>query len=109
MAGLAKLPKAMREKTKRQNRDYSRKKVREYRLRKNGLSEKTIHHVAANEETENLKGSYKTPSALSKALEKVKRALPSTPTKKKQVVAKLLQSFHTNEIQEMAANKTIEH
>lgn len=51
MAGLAKLPKAMREKTKRQNRDYSRKKVPEYRLRKNGLSEKTIHHVAANEET----------------------------------------------------------
>lgn len=46
---------------------------------------------------------------MSKALAKVKRALPSTPTKKKQVVAKLLQSFHTNEIQEMAASKKIEH
>lgn len=40
---------------------------------------------------------YKTKSALSKALSKVRRALPATTTKKKELVSKLLHTFSADE------------
>lgn len=57
-----------------------RERVRLHRLRKkNSLSKQAV----ASEEV------YKTPQALGKAIGKVKRALPSSPRKRKAVIAKL--------------------
>ena len=51
---------------------------------------------------------YKTKSALSKALSKVKRALPATTTKKKELVSKLLHSFSADEQAEIISGMPAE-
>lgn len=94
--GLLSLPKAIREKSLRLKRAYSRRKMAEYRKRKNrkeNTDPETEIQVSPSRLTTDSKDSYKTPSALSKAVAKVKRAMPSTSTKKKQVIAKILHSF----------------
>lgn len=95
--GLEQLPKAVREKTKRLNREYCRKKVAEYRRRKKGFSvETTANNVPSSTRPSKPESAYNTPSALSKAFAKVKRALPSTAAKKREVVDKLSRTFGTN-------------
>lgn len=106
-SGLEQLPKAVREKTKRLNRAYSRKKAAEYRQRKKGLTA-GIANVTPSTAPSKSEESYKTSSALTKAVAKVKRALPSTSAKKKEVVAKLLLSFDVKDRQEIVSNKAIE-
>lgn len=106
--GLLSLPKAEREKTLRLQRAYSRKKMEAYRQRKNrkenAVSE-TTQVSSRRQSTTILKESYNTTSALSKAVAKVKRALPSTSTKKKQVLAKLLHSFDESDVKEIVTNE----
>lgn len=105
--GLEQLPKAVREKTKRLNRAYSRKKQAEYRRRKNGsLAQPTA--ASPNVVPSKSGDGYKTASALSKALSKVKRALPATSTKKKELVSKLLHSFNADEQAEIIQGKLTE-
>lgn len=105
--GLELLPKAVREKTKRLNRAYNRKKVAECRQRKKiananpdtRLSEST--HSKQTVESHTNSGPYKTDSALSKAAAKLKRALPSTSEKKVAVVRKFLRCFSETEYQQI--------
>lgn len=96
--GLELMPKAVREKTKRLKRDYNRKKAAKYRLRKRNEkigapSPKKEHSPPSETVTTNSIEPYKTASAVSKAVAKLKRALPSSPAKKKVVLKKLLQSL----------------
>ncbi|XP_037025686.1 uncharacterized protein LOC119077393 [Bradysia coprophila] len=102
--GLDKLPKAEREKVKRVNRTYMRKKVAEYRQRKKGLPvEKTgTSSNASNLSEGQSEAGYKTTSALHKAVAKLKRALPSTSGKKKEAVSKLLLTFDENDQSDIA-------
>lgn len=108
-AGLEKLPKAVREQTKRVNRAYNRKKVSEYRQRKKGAAVETTA-VASNSSPSISDEGYKTTSALDKAVAKMKRAAPSTAVKKKQAISKLLKSMNPKDLEEIvqvATGKTI--
>lgn len=102
--GLKELPKAEQEKTKRLNRSYSRKKQAEYRQRKKGLLAKS-ENVPPNALPGKTETGYKTASARSKAFSKLKRALPSTSAKKKELVSKLLRSFDPDERMEIVHGK----
>lgn len=106
--GLLNLPKAVREKSLRLKRAYSRRKMSEYRQRKNlkeNIVPPTTTEVLPSRSKAVIQESYNTASALSKAVAKVKRALPSTSAKKKQVIAKLLHSFDEEEKKEIITNK----
>lgn len=111
--GLEQLPKAVREKTKRLNRAYNRKKVSECRQRKKNAmassepkaqpsratySEQTVG-------THSVVGPYNTDSALSKAAAKLKRALPSTSEKKVAAVRKFLRCFKEDEYQQIVCDE----
>lgn len=52
------------------------------------------------------KNGYRTSSALTKAVAKAKKALPSTPIKRKAVVMKLLHSFDENDKRQIIKNDT---
>ncbi|KAJ6639710.1 hypothetical protein Bhyg_12457 [Pseudolycoriella hygida] len=97
-AGFVTLPRHDQMRIKRLNREYNRKKVTEHRQRKrqqhstNAVVSATDNSVPKDIDD----GSYKTKSALAKAVAKVKRALPSTVPKQKQVVLKILKSFGPN-------------
>lgn len=120
--GLELLPKAVKEKTKRLNNAYMRKKHAEYRQRKKGLSTETtssssLPSISSNSLPSTSSSSlpstssssltttssnsfpsapetgYKTPSALYKAVGKLQRAMPSTTVKRKEAVSKLLNTF----------------
>lgn len=106
--GLQQLPKAEREKIKRLNREYSRKKMAECRRRKKGLSAEIVVQSTAKTSPNTSENGYKTASALSKAFTKLKRALPSAPAKKKQLATKLLRTFNDTDQQEIVANKSTE-
>lgn len=108
--GLTSLPKYVREKTKRLNREYNRKKTAEYRQRKKeskGFLVDTTNHLplvnrkAQSDKMQPEDGSFKTPSALQKAATKIKRSLPSTLPKKKQALTKVLKTFKPEDIQDM--------
>lgn len=106
--GLEALPKNVREKTQRLQRKYNRRKVAEHRQRKKeekGVLVEITNHVSSVV-IQPEEGSYKTTSALNKAVAKLKLALPSTSQKKKQAVAKLLKSFDPIDVQDMVAINT---
>lgn len=103
-AGVEAFPKRERERIKRQNRNYIRKKVAECRQRKKPESAVRAITTSNVSSIANIEGSYKTASALAKAVAKVKRALPSTAQKKKQVVAKILKSFNSNDLEDVITN-----
>lgn len=107
-AGMELLPKAEREKLKRLNRTYMRKKNAEHRQRKKAApapapGDTTTNVTSTSSESETRAG-YNTKSALDKAVAKVKRALPSTTTKKKEVVSKLLLTFGEDDRSDIIAN-----
>lgn len=109
--GLEQLPKGVRERTKKLNRDYSRKKMAEYRQRKKGQLVEVKDNVSPS--TSKATSSkpeivYKTASVESKAYTKLKRALPSTTAKKKVLVKKLLRKFGDNDRQEIVEDKLVE-
>lgn len=110
--GLNALPKRERERTKRLNREYNRKKTAEYRCRKKkqeGILVDATNHLPSVKHTtrsDPITDGYKTESALNKATAKIKRSLPSNSTKTKQAVSKLLKSFDAKDIQEMIAPHT---
>lgn len=106
--GLEQLPKAEREKTKRLNRAYSRKKMAEYRQRKKGLLQQAKDKISPSTAPTETEKAYKTASAMSKALKKLKRALPSTTAKKKVLVSKLLKTFDDKDRLEIVENKFVE-
>lgn len=111
--GLDALPKNVREKTKQLNRAYTQKKVAEFRRRKkceNGLSVKEVkvNDQFSSSQAVQKEGSFKTTSALSKAVAKTKRSLPSTSEKKKAVVRKILNSFDANDREDIVSNNTAE-
>lgn len=103
--GLELLPKAVREKTKRLNRAYNRKKVAECRQRKKNAIASTDPEAQLRQPTHSKQtvgphiktGPYKTDSAMSKAAAKLKRALPSTSEKKVAAVRKFLRCFNETE------------
>lgn len=105
--GLELLPKAVRERTKRVHRSYSRKKVAEYRQRKKGLLVDVTNNVSPSVVPDKPEKAYRTAGALSKALAKLKRALPSTSAKKKEVLSKLLRTFDDKERMEIVENKPV--
>ncbi len=49
----------------------------------------------------NIRHSYKTPSALSKAISKAKKSLPTSPSRRKVVASGMLRSFREDEQQEI--------
>ncbi|KAJ6639290.1 hypothetical protein Bhyg_12033 [Pseudolycoriella hygida] len=106
-AGFKAFPKHVRARTERLIREYNRKKVAEHRQRKRQQLGLEVVPTASNESSvETVKtddGLYKTKSALAKAVAKVKRALPSTVPKKKQVVLKILKSFGPNGLEDATA------
>ncbi len=106
--GLEQLPKAVREKTKRLHRAYSRKKMAESRQRKKGLLVEVTNNVSSSTDQTKPEMGYKTASARSKALAKVKRALPSSSAKKKELVSKLLRTFNDKDRLEIVENKSTE-
>lgn len=108
--GLEELPKAVRERTKRVHRAYSRKKTAEYRQRKKGLLVDVTNNVSPASPIvvpNKPEKAYKTASALSKALAKLKRALPSTTPKKKEVISKLLRTFDDKDRMEIVEDKPV--
>lgn len=68
-----------------------------------GLSDtdRIVNNAPQIQSIRTLDGPYKTTSALSKAVAKVKRALPSSSEKKKAVVKKLLGSFDMKDHQDI--------
>ncbi len=112
--GLELLPKAIREKTKRLNRAYNRKKVAECRQRKKNSSVSSEPNAQISQPTHSKQtdgphtntGPYKTDSAMSKAAAKLKRALPSTSEKKVAAVRKLLRCFNETEYQQIVCVET---
>lgn len=56
----------------------------------------------------NFQHTYKTQSALSKAVAKTKKSLPSSPSKRKAVVAKLLRAFDDGEQRDVIGDKKSE-
>lgn len=111
--GLAQLPKAVREKTKRLTRENNRKKAAVCRRRKRekmGLTDRNANDSQPCKPTNSTTTNhddikpYKTTSAVSKAVIKVKNALPSMSDKKKIVVKKLLRSFDAKDRQEIIAD-----
>lgn len=112
--GLELLPKAIREKTKRLNRAYTRKKVTECRQRKKNAivsSEQTAHLSQPTALSQTVGPHtkacpYKTDSAISKAAAKLKRALPSTSEKKVAAVRKFLRCFNETEYQQIVCVET---
>lgn len=99
--GLEQLPTAVREKTKRNNRAYMRKKVAEYSQRKKGLPVVNTALVASSSSSSMPEDGYRTTSVLDKAVAKMKRAEPSTATKKKQAVSKYLKSLDPKDLAEI--------
>lgn len=108
--GLDQLPKAVREKTKRVNREYVRRQVAEYRARKrsiNSKNESTSSKPELSAEERQSKqspddnGPYKTKSAWAKAVGKVKRSLPPASDKKKFVLTKVLRTFDKSDVLNM--------
>ncbi len=104
--GLEQLPKAVREKTKRLNREYSRKKAAEYRRRKKEeigqlVEDKSVQSQPNKANVTDELGPYNTKSALSKAVAKLKRACPSSSDKKRVVVKKFLRSFDQEDLDEV--------
>ncbi|KAJ6635072.1 hypothetical protein Bhyg_13655 [Pseudolycoriella hygida] len=103
------LPLAEREKTKRLQRAYNRKKLAEFRERKKEKDGLVVPVSAeGNRPDQTTKqasdGSYKTSNALFKAVTKAKKALPVAPAKKKLVVSKILNSFNTEDRQDIVSS-----
>jgi hypothetical protein len=85
-----------------------RERKRSERLRRKGPSgeaEKRMNrcrvrrhrYLKKQKETKARKGSYRTPQALGKAVRKVKKALPKSPSKRKTVISKLACDFNVCE------------
>lgn len=93
-AGLATLPKTERTRIMRLKREYTRRTVRECRKRKNGenVTATTTSSVPSTSAHTDV-GSYKTPSALTKAVGKIRNSMPKTIQKTKQAVGKYLKSL----------------
>lgn len=115
--GLEQLPKAVRERTKRVNREYIRRNVVKCRARKKEIkneSQSGQPSVSATTKEESQSGQaqvlvpseengpYKTKSAWVKAVGKVKRSLPSASEKKKFIVTKMLRMFDKSDVLDMA-------
>lgn len=105
--------KARREQVVFENRIKSRKRVRKCRESKKQARLNEVRGVNTNQSvlmtttsTSSLTHSYKTKSGLAKAVSKTKRTLPSSPSKRKIVVAKLLVSLDTEDKDEIIRNKT---
>lgn len=62
------------------------------------------NHLPQTTSTPNFSHSYKTSSALRKAVAKTKKALPISPSKRKAVVAKVLHSFEQKDKEEIIGN-----
>lgn len=107
-AGIETLPEREKVKIKRQNREEYRAKAAEYRRRqretRGGFIETAISVSSATLDKSD-DGLYKTKSALAKAVAKVKRALPATTPKKKQVIRKILQSFNSDDLKDILPEK----
>lgn len=110
--GLEQLPKAVRERTKRVNKEYIRRNVIKCRARKkeNNLknesqSEQPSVSTTTNGESQSVtsekNGPYNTKSAWVKAVGKVKRSLPSASEKKEFVVTKILRMFDKSDVLDM--------
>lgn len=114
--GLEQLPKAVRERTKRVNREYIRRNVVKCRTRKKesnikNESQSGTPSVSATTKEESQSGQaqvtsekngpYKTKSAWVKAVGKVKRSLPAASEKKKFIVTKMLRMFDKGDVLDM--------
>lgn len=109
--GLEQLPKAVKEKTKRLNRAYSRKKMAECRQRKKELlveCKTSSSNASINTPPTKPEKGYNTASARSKAFAKLQRVLPSTTAKKKELACKLLQTFDETDRLEIVENRLFE-
>ena len=105
--GLNGLPKNIRERTKRLQREYTKRKVAECRQRKKADGAGApIKITTCPTESERIIEPYRTPSALAKAVSKVKRALPSTTEKRKEVIRKIFKSLDPADQQEIVSGKT---
>lgn len=105
--GLELLPKAVRERTKRVHRAYSRKKNAEFRQRKKGLLVDVTNNVSPSAVPSKPEKAYKTASAKSKAFAKLKRSMPSTTAKQKELVSKLLRTFNDQDRLEIVEDKPV--
>lgn len=92
---LAKLPKSTKEELLKIRREQCRDRVKMCRQRKKGETSST---------KSSRKSGYRTLSALMKAVAKAKRALPSSPTKRKAVITKLFHTFNEEEKQQIIDN-----
>lgn len=94
-----------------------RERVRKFREKKkqqpgnielqSSVNEKPEKQKSYQHRSVHLKTSYKTDSALAKATTKLRKVLPSSPSKQKAVIAKLLHSFNDDVRDEIILNKTI--
>lgn len=103
-----------REQLNFENKIKSRKRVQKYRENKkqasnlgtNQLAATTLIPSAASKTgSGSLTHSYKTKSALAKAVTKAKKSLPSSPSKRKIVVSKLLDSFDDKDRDEIVGKQ----
>lgn len=109
--GLAQLPKAVREKTKRIIRENNRKKAAVCRRRKKEKMGLADHNsvespTSTKQTTDGITKPNKSKSAEYKAVTKANRALPSMPEKKIVVVKKMLRTFDAKDIQDIIADVT---
>lgn len=70
------------------------------------LTETSIPVASKTTSDVSLTHTYKTKSALAKAVSKTKKSLPSSPSKRKIVVKKVLDSFEADDRNEIIGNKT---
>lgn len=110
IAGLEALPKNVREKTKRLERQYVRRQVAKHRQRKKEKNGQSSVEITESQSLPTSSvpvrpedGSYKTTSAACKAVTKLKRAMPKTSQKKKEAVGKLLKSFSPADLHDILA------
>lgn len=102
-AGLETLPKNVRTKIKRLKREYTRRKVAECRQRKKHGGSVSVTSTSSVPSTcgQTEDGSYKTSSALSKAVGKIRKSMPKTVRKTKQAVGKYLKSLEPTDLHDI--------
>lgn len=100
-----------------ENRIESRKRVQKHREKKkktlldchlktsNSIATKTNQSAGSKPGAEDLIHSYKTKSALAKAVTKARKSLPISPSKRKVVVSKILDSFGPKDRDEIVGIK----
>lgn len=111
--GVDALPKRIREKTKRLEREYNRKRVAKCRQQKkeaNGVLVETTNHLplVKHKTQPDRPYGYKTSSARQKAATKIRRSLPSTSEKTIEALGQLLKSFDPNDVKRMIDGKAEE-